>query len=359
MKSCIQLPRPRRYSLTFFIYKQCRTTCAVRLRINIRRLLAHTACLLVFGAVSGNVPAACGFVNSQTAHVYTINVPAQTISRDIPVGTVLYTAELPSIPTNASYAWCSAPGVFLKKVSGSAVVSSINNVYTYATGIDGIGVRFFDRNGPSPSYYGQTNTGSWAGSWGFGYTTFGIEVVRTQSTGSGPSSGIVAATVSGTFSLDDLLVATIQFTPFEVGVQTCTVTTPSINVDMPRAHTRDLPTVSSTYGDTTFNMGLNCAAGIKVAMTITDASQPNNTSTTLSLGHDSTASGVGYQIVNGGVPIAFGPDSAVTGTANQFVIVPLSVSGAYSIPLVGRYVRTGTMVPGSAKAYATFTMSYQ
>jgi len=162
-----------------------------------------------------------------------------------------------------------------------------------------------------------------------------------------------------TFTLDGLLVATINFLPFQVAVQTCTVTTPSINVEMPRTHVDNFPTVNSTYGDTTFNMGLSCNPGIKVAVTITDVTDPSNTSTTLSLGHGSTASGIGYQIVNNGVPIAFGPDSAAVNTQNQFVIVPMSVSGSYTIPLSGRFIRTGTIVPGSANAYATFTMSYQ
>lgn len=164
---------------------------------------------------------------------------------------------------------------------------------------------------------------------------------------------------SATFSLDALLVATIQIATTQVGVQTCTVTTPSINVDMPRTHVDDLPAVNSTSGDTNFNIGLSCGAGVKVAMTITDASDPANTSTTLSLGHGSTASGIGYQIVNNSVPVAFGPDSAAAGTVNQFVIVPQSVSGTYSVPLSGRFIRTGKIVPGSANAYATFTMSYQ
>ncbi|AMM14450.1 hypothetical protein AX768_10405 [Burkholderia sp. PAMC 28687] len=329
-------------------------------RNNICKVLASAACLLGLGAASLDADASCSFADPQTAHVYTITIPPQSLSRDVPVGTVLYKGEVPTIPVSGLYAWCAAPGTYLKLAPGSALISSTNNVFTYATNIDGIGIRFYEgSNGNRGSYYGPGITGNWVGSWNYSNSYYGVEIVRTQPTGVGPSSGTVAATAYATFTLDQLLVATIQFTPFEVGVQTCTVTTPSINVDMPRAHTRDLPTVNSTYGDTTFNMGLNCAAGIKVAMTITDASQPNNTSTTLSLGHDSTASGVGYQIVNGGVPIAFGQDSAVTGTANQFVIVPLSVSGAYSIPLVGRYVRTGTMVPGSAKAYATFTMSYQ
>jgi type 1 fimbria pilin len=329
-------------------------------RFNIYGFIARILCVVGFGTASCNAVAACNFINSQTAHVYTINVPAQSLSRDVPVGTVLYSSQLPAIPANASYANCNAPGNYVKTVSGSELVSSVNNAFTYATNIDGIGVRFYDGTPTGRgAYFGPGNSGSFAGQWGFGNNVFGAEIVRTKPTGVGPSSGTLTVAASGTFSLDGLLVATIQISTTEVSVQTCTVTTPSINVEMPRARASDLPAINSTSGDTNFNMGLTCAAGVKVAMTITDASDPGNTSTTLSLGHDSTASGIGYQIVNNSVAVAFGPDSASAGTANQFVIVPQSVSGTYSVPLSGRYIRTGKIQPGSANAYATFTMSYQ
>jgi type 1 fimbria pilin len=321
------------------------------------RQIIFATVIVSFIAISSEARSACTFVNSQTAHIYTINIPTDTLARDVPIGTVLYTANLPAIPATGTYASCTSPGSWVKSVTGGTLVSSDPN--TYASDIDGIGVRFFDGIGTGRGYFGPGASGTYPGTWNYNNTYYGVDIVRIASTGQGNTSGTVPSTMYATFTLDGLLVATINFLPFQVAVQTCTVTTPSINVEMPRTHVDNFPTVNSTYGDTTFNMGLSCNPGIKVAVTITDVTDPSNTSTTLSLGHGSTASGIGYQIVNNGVPIAFGPDSAAVNTQNQFVIVPMSVSGSYTIPLSGRFIRTGTIVPGSANAYATFTMSYQ
>ncbi|MGF6898821.1 fimbrial protein [Paraburkholderia sp. GAS348] len=141
---------------------------------------------------------------------------------------------------------------------------------------------------------------------------------------------------------------------------TCSVTTPSIPVTMRQANTNRLPSVGSTDGTTSFNIGLNCDPGINVAITLTDATTPSNTGNTLSLAPDSTASGVGYQIVYNGSPVSFGPDSAARGTLHQFsVMASPAAGGPMSIPLTAQFIRTGTVNPGTVKGLATFTMSYQ
>jgi type 1 fimbria pilin len=330
-----------------------KSAIGVRPRNRLRTLVCHVMCALSLLIVSPRGFATCVSSNGQTPQIYTITVPTLSSVRDLPVGTQLFKGSLLSIPASGEYATCSSPGTFRKNVPG-VVGALVNNVYTYPSGIDGIGIQFFDGS----DIFSPTNTGAYPGRWGFNNNQFGITVVRTPFTGVGKSSGTVAP-MAGLFTLDGLAVATITFQPFDVGVKTCTVTTPSIAVKLPQAHADKLPKVDSTTGDTPFNLGLSCDPGLKVAMTITDVSNPTNLTTTLSLGHDASAKGVGYQILNNGVPIAFGPDSAAVGTANQFTIVPLSVQGSYNIPLVARYIRTGTIVPGSANAYATFTMSYQ
>jgi type 1 fimbria pilin len=61
----------------------------------------------------------------------------------------------------------------------------------------------------------------------------------------------------------------------------------------------------------------------------------------------------------GSTPVAYGPDSAVVGNMNQWS-VGTSTTGAMSIPLTVRYVRTaGAVTLGTVKGSATFTMSYQ
>lgn len=315
---------------------------------------------LISGFLNSSALAACSFTNGATAQTYKLTAPTLNPSRDITVGTVLYRGATPAIPSSGNYASCSTPGQANRTIAGAVLLSSTGGVYTYATSIDGVGIRFFDATsaGANTRYWGAGNGERYAGAWG-SLGQLGVEIVRVASTGTGTGSGTLSTTAVATYSLDGLLVATIQLATSSIVAQTCTVTTPSINVEMPRTHTSDLPAVNSTFGDTAFNMGLNCDAGVKVAITITDVTNPSNVSTTLTLGTRSTASGIGYQIVNAGVPITFGPDSSAVGTSGQFVIIPSSTAGLYSIPLTGRFIRTGPLKTGSANAYATFTMSYQ
>jgi type 1 fimbria pilin len=120
-----------------------------------------------------------------------------------------------------------------------------------------------------------------------------------------------------------------------------------------------MPSVGSTTGDTGFNISINCPSPVSVSMTMTDAANPTNVGSTLSLNPASTAKGVGYQIVYNGGVISYGPDSAVFQNVNQFNVGVSSIVGALIIPFTARYVRTGPITPGTADANATFTMSYQ
>jgi type 1 fimbria pilin len=58
-----------------------------------------------------------------------------------------------------------------------------------------------------------------------------------------------------------------------------------------------------------------------------------------------------------GTPVVFGPDEVGVGVANQWLIGD-SPNGALVLPLSAQYIRTGTVTPGSLRALATFTMSY-
>ncbi|SAL44791.1 type-1 fimbrial protein subunit A [Caballeronia arvi] len=99
---------------------------------------------------------------------------------------------------------------------------------------------------------------------------------------------------------------------------------------------------------------------MRVTLTLTDVTTPANRSTTLTLTPSSTAKGVGYQISFRGVPVAYGADTAAAGNQNQiFVSSVPTITGPLSVPMSVSYVRTGAVVPGSANAKVTFTMSYQ
>jgi type 1 fimbria pilin len=142
--------------------------------------------------------------------------------------------------------------------------------------------------------------------------------------------------------------------------QSCSVQNSAQAITLPTVTARSLDSGAGTAaGSQPFSVDLSCAAGAQVSITFTDATNPSNTSSVLSLASGSTATGVGIELRRASdVKISYGPDSAAPGTTNQW-LVGAAPNGALSIPLSARYVRTtGTLAAGSVKALATFTMSY-
>jgi len=112
-----------------------------------------------------------------------------------------------------------------------------------------------------------------------------------------------------------------------------------------------------------FSIGVNCDANVELYATLTDASNPANTSDTLTLTGNSTATGVGIQMFRSGQTTAqrLGPDSSAKGNTNQWYVGGTSASsGTISVPLTAKYVKTEpTMKPGTVSALGTITFSYQ
>ncbi|KVL47680.1 hypothetical protein WT01_33670 [Burkholderia cepacia] len=113
----------------------------------------------------------------------------------------------------------------------------------------------------------------------------------------------------------------------------------------------------------TFSVGLSCDANVTVQATLTDATNPANTGSTLSLGSSSTAKGVGIQILkkDSNVPLRFGPDSSAKGNTNQWMVGTSSAANTrISVPFEARYVKVAEKItPGSVRALSTITFSYQ
>jgi type 1 fimbria pilin len=247
----------------------------------------------------------------------------------------------------------------------------------YQTSVSGIGVSFYVVNGASQTLI--TSSGG-------GYTSGTL-----SAPGNGALPGIeavmvVTGPVIAGYSLASLPSVTVNFTPSgscawsaaipntlatsannsAVVPITCTVTTPSVSVNLPTVSLSTLSAVGSAAGDTVFPIGLNCAAGANVFITLTDVTTPANATTLLTLASDSTAQGIKLRILNGAGAVAFGPDSPEAGTTHQWLLGPSgSVNG---VSLTVQYFRDDTspsgngpaaLSAGSVHAQATFTMSYQ
>jgi type 1 fimbria pilin len=185
---------------------------------------------------------------------------------------------------------------------------------------------------------------------------------------SGLPSVAVTFTPTGSCSWSSGITATLATSASNSSVVpiTCTVTTPTVSVNLPTASLSALSAFGKTTGDTRFPIGLSCASGATVYITLSDATTPANTSSLLTLAANSTAQGIKLRILNSAGPVDFGPDSAEAGTTHQWLLgASSSING---IPLTVQYYRDDTtpsgngpavLSAGSVHAQATFTMSYQ
>ncbi|VWB06167.1 type-1 fimbrial protein subunit A [Burkholderia lata] len=283
----------------------------------------------------------------------------------VPVGTVLIRQEL-----------LSTGKAFTLRCDGSIR----NNLYTregvqgqyntWPTNVAGIGVRIQ-----------FTGSGGGIGQW-WPYRNDDMNVITGEYTGNrkllvefvktGPISagGALVGEIGAGWARDKLF----KFMSFQVAgggititprVPTCKVREKTLTVPLGDiAAYKVLPTVGSTSEAKPFKIVLDCDGGeegsiTKTYMTLTDVNNNANLSDTLTLSPTETsAKGLGVQVLNGTKPVSFGPDSSVTGTPGQFY-TGTTQNGVLEIPLSARYVRTGIMNSGTVNARASFTMNYQ
>jgi type 1 fimbria pilin len=244
-------------------------------------------------------------------------------------------------------------------------MGTYNSTYsTYSTNIPGIGLRIYQydtTNHRLPYDYtgwaSQTSINTGVG--------FLLELVKT---GNVTSGGAITGPIVQFLSLvnNSVVMAILTLNSAVVvnpTIPTCKVTTPTVQVPLGTVPRNTFTGVGSTSPQKQFSIGVNCSGGSSnvvatMYMNLTDQTNPANVSNTLSLTSDSTAKGVGIQIRSGGTVQNYGPVST-TITPGQ-TPVGTSLNGTYNIPLTANYVQTdNTVVGGSAKGLATFTMAYQ
>jgi type 1 fimbria pilin len=331
-------------------------------RLTLRRL--HMV-LVLFFYLSASAFADCNVISAGNPGTATITLPASlSISRDGAMGAVLFDSSWVSTPNTTMNCSGSSP-VTSGYVSAMTPVAGMTGVYK--TGVGGIGIQVSWLNGMSgnPGMSGgnivnwpASNAGTAVGNTYGPMGRFRLQLVRTGPVMAG-TFNLPTTLAVGKYGSADANILLLNNANAPVVAPACTIQDASKSVTMPVASGRYLPSVGSTTGDTTFSISLDCATPMSVAVTFTDATNPGNVGTTLSLSTDSTAKGVGYQIVYNNKVINYGPDSSAANTVNQFSVAPAGTVGPLIIPFTARYVRTGAITPGTADAKATFTMSYQ
>ncbi|WP_201312562.1 fimbrial protein [Dyella sp. EPa41] len=164
---------------------------------------------------------------------------------------------------------------------------------------------------------------------------------------------------------------TLNATTITVKALGCTIYAPRDQViNMPAVA---IGTTDLTQAEAYFEVGVTCDAGVALYATLTDMSNPGNTSTILRPNAHSQAQGVGIQLYKKfeSVPVGFGPDSSAAGNTNQWFVAGSATASAnaYTIPFNAKYVVLPEHVVGATgikgvkggyfEAAASITFSYQ
>ncbi|MBN3734948.1 fimbrial protein [Burkholderia sp. Tr-20390] len=287
------------------------------------------------------------------------------------IGGVIYGAYVNAVFSNTKSSAGGAsvacnPAVYYVR---TGVGSQINNIYP--TSIPNIGIRITNvgtSNRVIPYTAGPIGSATWSSATFLDNARYLIQLIKTGDISAGGTlTGSFMQTRVGT--VDGQILIDFRFaSPVVVQPQvpTCKVATPNVAVPMGAVFASSFKSVGTTSTPHAFDIALTCSGGnagtsTNAYVTLTDATAPGNTSTTLSLSNDSTASGIGVQILKNGSPLGFGPDSTAVGNTNQWYAGRVAQGQvSLTVPLSARYVQTGaTVKPGSANARATFTLSYQ
>jgi type 1 fimbria pilin len=134
----------------------------------------------------------------------------------------------------------------------------------------------------------------------------------------------------------------------------CSLSSTSINVPLGDVLVSKFTGITTTVGDKSFNLGLSCDKDAKINVSLagtqnTDTSESSVLALT-SAGQTGTASGVGVQLLYGGVPLKI----------NANLLLKASAGGQETLPFTARYYQTKAVVgPGQANSSATLNITYQ
>jgi type 1 fimbria pilin len=253
------------------------------------------------------------------------------------------------------------------------VGTAVNGVYP--TGVPGIGYRIHYQVAPGTCGTAMWPTNCWfnnPGSGGVAAHTLAISFIKTGPISRGTLSGLFGSadfrdTVVSPPSTAYLQYSWLGKSIIEPPAPTCAVNTSSINqsVALGSYRTTDFANVGSMTPAKDFAIQFNCSGGDAgtvrdIYLTLTDSTVPSNRTNILNLTPSSTTSGLGVRIErSGGTPVSFGADSAAIGNPGQWLAGTVAQgTSTYSVPLRARFIRTGSVRPGSANAIATFTVAY-
>ncbi len=311
---------------------------------------------------------------STTASTATVSPANITISRDLPIGSVIGT-QIATPTINAFSCYNSAEGVISNQTFGVKAYgtydSTINGRRVYKTNVAGVGYAIGGSasncsgsgwvsgsntiRGMVDTYALCSNSSSMIANTLSG--SVWITYYKTaQETGSG---NVQAGSVAALVLLNNTLLwqtpeSGIYVNAFTITTPACKVGVPVIPVNMQDIARNAFNGKGSWPGDSntqSFNLPLSCNAGTKISITmegnVFDATKGViNTSA-----GNGAASGVGIQLLYNNAPLPLNTPVSI-GTS--------ATTAGINIPLKARYYQTGDKITaGAANGMATFTMTYK
>lgn len=329
-------------------------------RLTLKRLLP-VAWLAMCYWMPSEVWAAC--TSSGGVVPYSIPGYTATINPGVGLGERLDTRNLVlTYPGSATVSVTCSPSVGVVRYT---MLGTVGAYSTYLTRVPGVGMRV--------SFTGGSPAGFWPVSIDRGSSTQGSFNKTTSITVELIKIGAIttSGTVTGQFATNYFQNGAYQAATISVSgiinivpaVPTCKVQSPP-PVQLGSFELKQFTGVNSVTQAQPLTLTLTCSGGAvgsktRVYTTLTDQSAPGNRSDKLTLSKESTATGLGIQVLNGTTVIKYGADSSAAGNTNQWYAGE-TANGTFTIPLTARYIQTADRVtPGTAMGRATFTMSYQ
>ncbi|MGP2408147.1 fimbrial protein [Yersinia sp. 2545 StPb PI] len=146
----------------------------------------------------------------------------------------------------------------------------------------------------------------------------------------------------------------INISGMTVTVLSCSLTTPTFTVPLGNIYATSFTGVGSFTGAQSFNLGLNCASGSKINVSMAGTQDANTVNTSVlaltGAGTAGVAKGVGAQILYNNSPLTIG----------SWLLLKTSAGGVETFPFTARYYQTlSNVLPGTANATATLNITYQ
>ncbi len=141
----------------------------------------------------------------------------------------------------------------------------------------------------------------------------------------------------------------------------CVPVVSDTSVTLPTVSRTSFTGVGSVARRTSFNLGFQCDPDAHALVAFTDGATPGTTGPVVTLNTNSTASGIGVQLLSNGVPIEMTPNElfSVGGTHLTLNSEP-GVSQVVSLPLAVEYVQSGMPVTsGTVEASVLVNIAYQ